>query len=115
MHHDIALDVILTLSGGREAVISHSTARELTWSAAQQLAHHIACGCPMNVGDPLGSGTISGADRYCRGSLLELSSGGKETLTLPDGTIRSFLEDGDTLTLRGHVQGLCIEGRPERK
>jgi fumarylacetoacetase len=105
MHHDIALEVTLTPAGGSEAVISRTTARELTWSAAQQLTHHTACGCPMNVGDLLGSGTISGPTNDSRGSLLELSWGGKEPLTLPDGTTRSFLEDGDTLTLRGHAQG----------
>ena len=58
----------------------------------------------MNVGDLLGSGTISGPTRDSRGSLLELSWGGREPLTLP-GATRSFLEDGDTLTLRGHAQG----------
>ena len=104
MHHDIALEVTLTPSGGVETTISRTTARELTWSAAQQLAHHTACGCPMNVGDLLGSGTISGPTRDSRGSLLELSWGGKEPLSLP-GASRSFLEDGDTLTLRGHAQG----------
>ncbi len=104
MHHDIALTVTLTPAGGEETTISRTTARELTWSSAQQLAHHAACGCPMNVGDLLGSGTISGPDKNSRGSLLELSWGGKEPLDL-NGTARSFLEDGDTLTLRGHAQG----------
>ena len=104
MHHDIALEVTLTPSGGVETTISRTSARELTWSAAQQLAQHTACGCPMNVGDLLGSGTISGPTRDSRGSLLELSWGGKEPLSLP-GASRSFLEDGDTLTLRGHAQG----------
>ena len=104
MHHDIALQVTLTPAGGPESVISRTTARELTWSAAQQLAHHAACGCPMNVGDLLGSGTISGPTKDSRGSLLELSWGGKEPLTLP-GATRCFLEDGDTLTLRGQAQG----------
>ncbi|MGQ0563824.1 MAG: fumarylacetoacetase [Gemmobacter sp.] len=105
MHHDIALHVALTPAGGRESLISRTTARELTWSAAQQLAHHASCGCPMTVGDLLGSGTISGPTNDNRGSLLELSWAGKEPLTLPDGTTRTFLEDGDTLTLRGHGQG----------
>ncbi len=104
MHHDIALEVTLTPAGGTETTISRTTARELTWSSAQQLAHHAACGCPMNVGDLLGSGTISGPTRDSRGSLLELSWGGTEPLTLP-GATRTFLDDGDTLTLRGHAQG----------
>ncbi len=59
----------------------------------------------MRTGDMLGSGTISGATPDSRGSLLEISWGGKEPLELPGGATRSFLEDGDTLTLRGAAQG----------
>jgi fumarylacetoacetase len=59
----------------------------------------------MNPGDLLGSGTISGPTKDSRGSLLELSWGGKEPLTLDTGDTRTFLEDGDTLTLRGHAPG----------
>jgi fumarylacetoacetase len=75
------------------------------YSAAQQLAHHTTAGSPMNVGDLLGSGTISGAGKHERGSLLELSWGGKEPITLDTGETRSFLEDGDTLTLEGVARG----------
>jgi fumarylacetoacetase len=75
------------------------------WSSAQQLAHHAFCGCAMRVGDLLGSGTISGPEKHERGSLLELSWNGTEPLTLQDGTLRTFLEDGDTLILRGYAQG----------
>lgn len=102
---DIALDVALTPRGGVETVIARTNARELYYSAAQQLAHHTTSGCPMRVGDLLGSGTISGATRDSRGSLLELSWGGKEPLTLACGATRSFLEDGDVVTLRGAAQG----------
>ncbi len=105
MLYDIALSVDLTPAGGAPATITRTNARELYYSAAQQLAHHTTSGCPMEVGDLLGSGTISGPERDSRGSLLELSWGGKEPLTLPSGDTRSFLEDGDTLTLRGHAQG----------
>jgi fumarylacetoacetase len=59
----------------------------------------------MNVGDLIGSGTISGAGKDSRGSLLELSWGGKEPVKLDTGETRNFLEDGDTLTLRGHAMG----------
>jgi len=59
----------------------------------------------MNVGDLLGSGTISGPEKHNRGSLLELSWGGKEPFALSDGTTRSFVEDGDTLTLKGVAKG----------
>jgi fumarylacetoacetase len=75
------------------------------YSAAQQLCHHTTSGCAMRVGDLLGSGTISGPGKDSRGSLLEISWGGKEPLTLDSGEARTFLEDGDTLTLRGHASG----------
>jgi fumarylacetoacetase len=75
------------------------------FSAAQQLAHHAIGGCRMETGDLLGSGTISGPDRGQYGSLLELSRGGKEPVMLEGGVGRSFLEDGDTLTIRGWAQG----------
>lgn len=104
MLYDIALEVGLTPEGGHETIISNTNYAEMYYSAAQQLAHHTACGCPMNVGDLLGSGTISGPLKENRGSLLELSWGGKEPFPI-DGGSRSFIEDNDTLTLRGHAQG----------
>ena len=104
MLYDIALEVALTPEGGTETVISRTTSRELYYSAAQQLAHHTTCGCPMSVGDLLGSGTISGPTKDSRGSLLELSWGGKEPFAIAGGT-RSFIEDNDTLTLRGQARG----------
>ncbi|MBT9384309.1 fumarylacetoacetase [Pseudooceanicola sp. CBS1P-1] len=105
MLYDIALEVSLTPEGGAETVIARTNYDQMYYSAAQQLCHHTTSGCSMRVGDLLGSGTISGTTKDSRGSLLELSWGGKEPLTLPDGTPRSFLEDGDTLTLRGAAQG----------
>ena len=105
MLYDIALEVGLAPDGQPQSVIARTNYREMYYSAAQQLAHHSTSGCPMNVGDLLGSGTISGPERENRGSLLELSWGGKEPLTLETGETRSFIEDGDTLTLRGHAQG----------
>jgi len=75
------------------------------YSAAQQLAHHAVGGCNMQVGDLLGSGTISGPTKESRGSLLELSWGATEPLTLETGETRSFLEDGDTVTLTGWAEG----------
>jgi fumarylacetoacetase len=104
MLYDIALEVALAPEGGAETVISRTNARELYYSAAQQLAHHTTSGCPMTAGDLLGSGTISGPDRGSRGSLLELSWGGKEPFPVAGGT-RSFIEDNDTLTLRGKALG----------
>ncbi|MFD1344075.1 fumarylacetoacetase [Litorisediminicola beolgyonensis] len=105
MLYDIALEVGLTPEGGDETVIARTNSNTLYYSAAQQLAHHSSSGCPMRVGDLLGSGTISGPDRDSRGSLLELSWGGKEPISLQGGGTRTFIEDGDTLTLRGAAQG----------
>jgi fumarylacetoacetase len=102
--YDIKLEVALTPQGGVETTIARTNAVELYYSSAQQLAHHTTSGCPMNVGDLLGSGTISGPVKESRGSLLEISWGGKEPFPIIGGT-RSFIEDNDTLTLRGHAQG----------
>lgn len=104
MLYDIALEVSLAPEGKPETVISRTNSRELYYSAAQQLAHHTTSGCPMTSGDLLGSGTISGPEKASRGSLLELSWGGKEPIPVAGGT-RSFVEDNDTLTLRGTSQG----------
>ncbi|WP_412073147.1 fumarylacetoacetase [Tritonibacter mobilis] len=105
MLYDIDLAVSLRPEGGEEATIARTNYKEMYYSAAQQLAHHTTSGCPMNAGDLLGSGTISGPNKDERGSLLELSWGGKEPLTLPSGDTRSFIEDGDTLTLKGAAKG----------
>jgi fumarylacetoacetase len=75
------------------------------YSAAQQLCHHAVSGCRMSIGDLLGSGTISGPEKNQRGSLLEISWGGKEPITLDTGEVRTFLVDGDTVTLTGFAQG----------
>jgi fumarylacetoacetase len=106
MLYDIVLEVEIQPQGAvRPTTIARTNYREMYYSAAQQLCHHTTSGCPMNVGDLLGSGTISGPERENRGSMLELSWGGKEPLTLETGETRSFLEDGDIVTLRGHAQG----------
>ncbi|UYN99042.1 MAG: fumarylacetoacetase [Devosia sp.] len=105
MLYDIALEVGLTPDGGSETIISRTNYREQYYSAAQQLAHHTSSGCPMRVADLIGSGTISGPTKDSRGSLLELSWGGAEPLEIAPGQYRSFLEDGDTLTLRGAAIG----------
>ena len=100
MNHKIALQVALN-----GHTIAHTNADELYYSAPQQLAHHASSGCPMRTGDLLGSGTISGPVKDQRGSLLELSWGGAEPLTLPNGATRTFLDDGDTITLSGSARG----------
>ncbi len=105
MLYDIDLEVALAPEGEEETVITRTNYTEMYYSSAQQLAHHTTSGCPMRTGDLLGSGTISGPDKPSRGSMLELSWGGKEPMTLDGGTQRSFLEDGDTLVLRGAAKG----------
>ena len=103
--YDIDLSVIIEPNGGTQEVIARTNYNQMYYSAAQQLTHHASSGCAMNAGDLLGSGTISGPEKSERGSLLELSWGGKEPITLQDGTTRSFIEDGDTMILTGHAQG----------
>ncbi|MEM7630915.1 MAG: fumarylacetoacetase [Pseudomonadota bacterium] len=105
MLYDIDLSVSLAPEGKDATTIARTNYNQMYYSAAQQLAHHSTSGCPMNVGDLLGSGTISGPTKPERGSLLELSWGSKEPLTLDTGDTRTFLEDGDTLTLAGHANG----------
>lgn len=105
MTYDVDLHVTLAPEGAEAVTITRTNARALYYSSAQQLAHHSTCGCPMRTGDLLGSGTISGPERGARGSMLELSWGGTEPLHLPSGATRSFLEDGDTVTLHGAARG----------
>jgi len=94
------LDLEVELNG---ATIARTNARHLYWSAAQQLAHMTVNGASLRIGDLFGSGTISGPDREQRGSLLELSWNGAEPIALPDGSTRTFLEDGDEVVLRGRA------------
>ncbi|MBY6140564.1 fumarylacetoacetase [Leisingera daeponensis] len=105
MLYDIDLEVTMAPTGREATTIVRTNYKEMYYSAAQQLAHHTTSGCPMNAGDLLGSGTISGPVKESRGSLLELSWGGKEPLTLDTGEERSFIADGDTLTLKGAAKG----------
>jgi len=105
MLFDITLGVALAPEGQEATTIARTNYNQMYYSAAQQLAHHTTSGCPMNAGDLLGSGTISGPTRPERGSLLELSWGGKDPVTLDTGEQRRFIEDGDTITLSGAALG----------
>jgi fumarylacetoacetase len=104
---DIALAVELQPEGAKQpTTICRTNYRAMYWSMAQQLAHHTVSGCNVCVGDLMASGTISGSTPDSFGSLLELSWNGQKPLTLSDGsTRRSFLEDGDRVTMRGWCQG----------
>jgi fumarylacetoacetase len=81
--------------------LSHTTFRHAYWSVAQMVCHHTVNGCNLQPGDLLGTGTQSGPAPEEAGSLLELTAGGKQPLTLSNGEIRTFLEDGDVVILRG--------------
>ncbi|KNG83097.1 fumarylacetoacetase [Aspergillus nomiae NRRL 13137] len=98
--YDIPLEVEITNAGGKPTIVSNSNAKNLLYSFPQMLAHHTITGCNMNPGDLLGSGTISGTEPKTQGSLLEQTNG-KNPLKLADGSERLFLEDGDTIVLRG--------------
>ncbi len=81
--------------------LSHSNFRHSYWTLGQMVAHHTVNGCNLEPGDLLGTGTQSGPTAQEAGSLLELTAGGKQPLALPSGETRTFLEDGDRVTLRG--------------
>lgn len=104
--YDIQIDVTLKPEGTGDAQrIASTNTRHLYWTAAQQLAHHTINGCNMRTGDLLASGTISGPEKESRGSLLELSWRGTEPLQLAGGATRTFLENGDELTMSAFCQG----------
>ncbi len=106
MMFDIDLEVSLRPEGAEtDTMLARTNFRELYYSSAQQLCHHTSSGCRMNTGDLIGSGTISGPNKENRGSLLELSWGGKEPVSLESGGTRSFLEDGDSVRMTGRAQG----------
>ena len=109
MLYDIAISIDLQPEGNPATTIAHTNYREMYYSAAQQLAHHASSGCAMNTGDLIGSGTISGPEKDQRGSLLELSWGGKEPIKLTDGSTRTYVEDGDILTLTGAAEGAAYK------
>lgn len=103
---DIHLEVTLRPQQATQAsTITRTNFRHMYWTMAQQLAHHTVSGCNTRVGDLMGSGTISGPSEDSFGSLLELTWNGKKPLELQQGGTRSFIEDGDELTLAGWCQG----------
>jgi fumarylacetoacetase len=105
-NYDLELGVGLRAADMNEPQeICRTNFRYMYWSSVQQLVHHASSGCAMNIGDLLGSGTISGPEKHQRGSLLEISWNGSELLELPQGAKRAFLDDGDSLVMRGWCQG----------
>jgi len=80
-------------------IIAATNADALYWTVAQMVAHHSCGGCNLRAGDLFGTGTISGADPQAAGSLIELTMGGKQPLTLANGETRTFLQPGDRLRI----------------
>ena len=100
-HFAIDLAVSLTTAAGATSKIAETSGKNLLFSFPQMLAHHTVGGCPFNVGDLMGSGTISGESKSEKGCLLEQTENGKIEVELGGGEKRKFLEDGDTITITG--------------
>lgn len=101
---DIQLEVSILPEKGNETVVSRSNFKYMYWNMAQQLAHHTVNGCNVRIGDLMGSGTISGKDDTSLGSMLELSWSGTKQLPLKGGIKRTFIEDNDTVIMRGYCE-----------
>ena len=106
---DIVLEVFLLTSamqtkGLKPHRLSAGNARDLYWTVSQLVTHHTSGGCNLRAGDIFGTGTISGTAADSLGSLLEISAGGRQPITLPSGESRRFLEDGDTVIMRAHCR-----------
>jgi fumarylacetoacetase len=101
---DVDLEVWIKTAEGEEVKVSASNFKHMYWTVAQQIAHHTVGGCNLEVGDLLASGTISGKEAESFGSMLELSWGGQRPLLFPSGAARSFIEDGDTVIIRGKAE-----------
>ncbi|MEH6405657.1 MAG: fumarylacetoacetase [Leeuwenhoekiella sp.] len=99
--YDIKLEVGIQPEGKVETKVTASNFKYLYWNMSQQLAHHTINGCPVNSGDLMGSGTISGPTKDSYGSMLELSWKGSKPIKLDEGGDRKFIEDNDTVTMRG--------------
>ncbi|KAL2752320.1 hypothetical protein ACRALDRAFT_2044162 [Sodiomyces alcalophilus JCM 7366] len=97
----IDLEVDIITPKGNKTTFTKTNSRNLLWSWPQMIAHHTITGCNLKTGDLFGSGTISGAEPGTEGSMLEQTQGGKGTIKLEGGVERKFIEDGDTLVIRG--------------
>lgn len=99
---DIHLQVAIQPEMGAEKVVSNSNFKYMYWSMNQQLTHHASNGCNIQIGDMYASGTISGPTEDSYGSMLELTWRGTKPITMPDGSQRKFIMDGDTVKMRGY-------------
>jgi len=100
-HIDINLEVIIQPENGDENIVAHSNYQYMYWNMNQQLAHHSINGCNIRLGDCYGSGTISGPNEGEYGSMLEISWKGTKPFKMSDGTERKFINDNDTVIIRG--------------
>ncbi|CAF9910907.1 MAG: hypothetical protein HETSPECPRED_010228 [Heterodermia speciosa] len=107
--YNIELEVDLINSSGVSTTVTRTTSRNLLFSFPQMLTHHSIAGCPIQIGDLLGSGTISGAEDGSQGSLLEQCANGKTKIRLNGGEERIFLEDGDTVTITGVAGSMDVD------
>ena len=104
-NYDINLSVsILPEETNIETIVCKSNFKYMYWNMSQQIAHHTINGCNLNVGDMMASGTISGKSKDSYGSMLELSWGGKKNIELNDGSSRTFIEDYDSVIIRGYCE-----------
>ena len=103
-NYDINLEVAIYPDNSKESIVSSSNFKYMYWNMSQQLAHHTINGCNLNIGDLMASGTISGKDKGSYGSMLELSWGGKKPVILDDGNSRVFINDNDTVIMRGYCE-----------
>ena len=103
-NYDINLEVSIQPENSIESIVCKSNFKYMYWNMVQQLAHHTINGCNINIGDIMASGTISGKDKGSYGSMLELSWGGKNPVTLDDGESRVFINDNDTVIMRGYCE-----------
>ena len=102
--YDIQLQVGILTNNKDETVVCNSNFKYMYWNMAQQLAHHTSNGCNIRCGDLLGSGTISGKSEDSFGSMLELTWRGTKPLKVKDGSERKFINDGDSVIMRGHSE-----------
>ena len=103
-NYDINLEVAIHPDNSKESIVSSSNFKYMYWNMSQQLSHHTINGCNLNIGDLMASGTISGKDKGSYGSMLELSWGGKKPVILDDGNSRVFINDNDTVIMRGYCE-----------
>ena len=104
-NYDINLSVSITPEDSNiESIVCNSNFKYMYWNMNQQIAHHTVNGCNLNVGDMMASGTISGHTKDSYGSMLELSWGGKNPIELKDGSTRTFINDMDTVIMKGYCE-----------